>query len=135
MSGDELDLGARVTERYMEAADEGAGANYRIIGTPDQVNSAFERLERLENDIFRPCHRHARNFGDRGLGPEVARAVVHGNFGGCIGALLRPGLGIANRAVGDQVFERRRSIGILRRERLDARDCNRGKTGSQRVTR
>ena len=48
--GAELDLGARVTKRYMEAADEGAGANYRIIGTPDQVNSAFERLERLGLD-------------------------------------------------------------------------------------
>ena len=48
--GAELDLGARVTKRYMEAADEGAGANYRIIGTPDRVNSAFERLERLGLD-------------------------------------------------------------------------------------
>ena len=101
----------------------------------DDIGFGFERLERFENDIFGPCHRHARNFGNRGLCPEVARAVVHGNFGGRVSALLRPGLGIADRAVGDQVFERRRSIGILRRERLDARDCNRGKTGSQRVTR
>ena len=101
----------------------------------DDIGFGFEWLERFENDIFRPCHRHARNFRNRGLGPEVARGVFHRNLGRRVSALLRPGLGIANRAVGDQVFERRRSIRILRRERLDARDRNRGETGSQRVTR